>query len=369
MYYSIFLQQALSDRSTTKNKDPAMSLNRYIITLLCFIAFSRACDNPLELLRIAIYGNNMSLTRKILLQNPNLDLNQQVCDTTILSTAVIKGTPAMVRQLIQHGACIHTKEHNGNTPLHIACLMGKLEVTKVLLAQNADPLALNNDAITPLHYAASTPNPQLCAELLRHTQYIDPQDNKGQTPFMYAIAHKLTRQIQILLDKGASLSIQDDSGATPLHLATRSLNSVQPLLNKHANPNARDNRNAIPLHYAVYTGEKTCVKELLKISDINAQDKKGATPLLVSILFGHEDIAQLLLHKRANPNIIAHGGFPPLHVAVKLMPSLVPELFKYGADPFAHNLGRELIKQAKNRPTRRYLINIMQKKQLESCSH
>lgn len=342
----------------------------YLIIALCFtFTLSYTSDDPLDLLRLAVHENDGSLVRQLLLQNPNLDLNNQVCETTLLSTAVTKATPIIIKQLIKHGACVHTQEHDGNTPLHIACLFGKIPAIKILLNEGANPLAQNNKNITPLHYAVSAQSHHVCAQLLPYIKNVDPVDHNGRTPLMWAIDHKYIRHINTLLHAGASLKVQDTKGITPLHMAAKSLNSVQFLLNKGANPKLRDNRKAIPLHFAACKSKLNCVKELIPCSDINAQDQGGVTPLFVSILFNHEDIALLLLRKGANPNIIAQDSFPPLHTAVKIMPSLVPELFRYGADPFAHNLGRQLIKQTKNKLTRHYLIGVMKKMQLESCLH
>ena len=51
------------------------------------------------------------------------------------------------------GANIDTKDRNGNTPLHLAALMGFAELTEELLKWGADPNMVNGNGQLPLELA------------------------------------------------------------------------------------------------------------------------------------------------------------------------------------------------------------------------
>lgn len=53
----------------------------------------------------------------------------------------------------QFGASPHSRDYDGNTPLHHASASGSLKALRILLAAGANPLAKNNNDWTPLAYS------------------------------------------------------------------------------------------------------------------------------------------------------------------------------------------------------------------------
>ena len=51
----------------------------------------------------------------------------------------------MTTALIQLGADINAKDNNGDTPIHLACEKGRMEVFKKLLASGADTKVIDNN--------------------------------------------------------------------------------------------------------------------------------------------------------------------------------------------------------------------------------
>ena len=51
--------------------------------------------------------------------------------------------------------------------------------------------------------------------------------------------------------------------------------------------------------------------------DVNAKDESESTPLHSAALFGHKEIAELLIAKGANVNAKNNGGETPLDWAIK----------------------------------------------------
>jgi ankyrin repeat protein len=76
---------------------------------------------------------------------------------TPLHAAVLTGNPAVVRELIHHGAAVEAVDAYGNSVLHLACEQGSLAVVKELLANPERRGVVNSknmEGITPLHVAA-----------------------------------------------------------------------------------------------------------------------------------------------------------------------------------------------------------------------
>lgn len=60
------------------------------------------------------------------------------------------------------------RDYDGKTGLHLAVMVGKYDVAKLLLAKGADPNARDNHRRTALYYAWKTPYPRFVALLVRN---------------------------------------------------------------------------------------------------------------------------------------------------------------------------------------------------------
>ena len=67
--------------------------------------------------------------------------------------------------------------------------------------------------------------------------------------------------------------------------------------------------------------------------DLNYQNPKGATALMLASYFGHRELAELLLDKGADPNAADNNGWTPLIYAVwNRRAGVIPLLLARGAD-------------------------------------
>jgi ankyrin repeat protein len=72
-----------------------------------------------------------------------------------------------------------------------------------------------------------------------------------------------------------------------------------------------------PIHIAAKSGELARIqKELDKGTDVNAKNNNGDTPLLRALLFGHEEVAALLIAAGADVNAKTDAGVTPLDDAI-----------------------------------------------------
>ena len=89
-----------------------------------------------------------------------------------------------------------------------------------------------------------------------------------------------------------------------------------------------------PLHDAASAGDVGQVAALLSQgADIDARSERGETPLILAILAGHDEVAELLIEEGAAFDGRNVGGFTPLHGAAYAGDTALAEfLIAKGAD-------------------------------------
>ncbi|MBT5621356.1 MAG: ankyrin repeat domain-containing protein, partial [Verrucomicrobia bacterium] len=68
-------------------------------------------------------------------------------------------------------------------------------------------------------------------------------------------------------------------------------------------------------------------------ADVNAKSENGVTPLHMTFVYGHKEVAELLIAKGADVNAKGDGGLTPLHFATGVnYKKIVELLIAKGAD-------------------------------------
>ncbi|OAL17742.1 hypothetical protein AYO20_11799 [Fonsecaea nubica] len=132
---------------------------------------------------------------------------------------------------------------------------------------------------------------------------INVRDGHGCTALAWAAHEGHEEAAQALIDAAdVDLDARDGGGRTPVLRATQRnhFTIVERLLSGGANPNFRDFSGASPLSYAAKEGYTTIADLLVRHgADVNAATTRfGAnldTPLSLAAMYGHDEIAQLLL--------------------------------------------------------------------------
>lgn len=315
---------------------------------------------------------------------------------TLLHNAIYHGHPKIVQMVLERGADGSAADFHGNMPLHMAielmvceknqlaeagkdvtefnkCYMTlwrRSDVLNVLLANDVDVNAKDEDGLTPLHIASKRGDLAIVIALLDKRAYINAEDKNGLTPLHLASQEGDLAIVRALLDKGAYIDARDNRGLSPLHLAVynRHMNVVNELLAKNATINETDRNRKTPLHIASAAGDLDCVKALLENgADVNAKDYSEFTPLINAAINEHADVVKelvannadekalnldrkILLHKAAQfgdlENVKALlkkgvdvnaedeiGRTPLLRAAITGYADVVKELFAHKADP------------------------------------
>lgn len=102
----------------------------------------------------------------------------------------------VVLQCLEHGANVNTASENGWTPLMLAVLRGSSAVVKLLLEHGADPnlttQSEENPSRSALTVAISNGRLEAVQALVTHAVNIDRRDHSGLTPI--ELAEKLSRR-------------------------------------------------------------------------------------------------------------------------------------------------------------------------------
>jgi ankyrin repeat protein len=293
-----------------------------------------------------------------------------------IADAAMRGDRAEALAMIKQGADVNLAQGDGVTALHWAARHGDVDLVTALLASGANAKSTTTlGAYTPLHLAAERGAGPIVGALLRAGATADARTTTGATPLMLAAAAGDRATISALVDAGADLNRREtDRLQTPLIFATANnrLDAVKLLLARGADPNIPtkltdlsalsrngenpDGRNLAitpersrrttapkvlipgverqhlineqvgwqggmtPLLYAARQGYAEIATALLDAGVSVDQQKGGdnASALLVATVNGHFDLANELLERGADPNLVAENGVAPLYATINL---------------------------------------------------
>ncbi len=219
---------------------------------------------------------------------------------TPLCYAIIGGNTAIVELLISRGAII---EPHSERLLDHAVGEGRIEITKMLLKNGADPsqaprILDDGSEMSRLLKAHGVPSKD-----------INAQNHMGWPPLVYACRGdkgEHPEEVQRLLQLGADINVRNYKGKTALHCAAKAgfLKVIHLLIEKGALIDAPDNNGETALFEAIRSTLKNGEKQraalealLIKGANPNMKNRKGQTPLQVAQRMRRTDaekIAELL---------------------------------------------------------------------------
>ncbi|NXL50922.1 ASB10 protein, partial [Podilymbus podiceps] len=237
--------------------------------------------------------------------------------TTPLHITASRGHTDCLRLLLLRGAAVDFAP-GGKTALHEACAAASADCVHLLLSFGADPEAVSEEGYKPLHLCKSPDSIKCVQQLLQHGARVNSQtEEEDDTALHVAARHGLADHVQLLLRYGAELEAKNKEGQTPLNAAC-----AQP----HP-PRDMDR------YYRV------CQLLVESGASVAAADGDRQHPLHLACKNANAQVAELLLARGANVNIMNYSGNTALHnilqaAAYKLEhhPELVVRaLLNYGA--------------------------------------
>ncbi|KAF7661588.1 hypothetical protein LDENG_00257740 [Lucifuga dentata] len=196
-----------------------------------------------------------------------LDIQNNLYQTP-LHLATYLNLPNVVKDLVDHGACLELQDQDGNTALHVACQHGQM------------------DCATEMTRDVS---PSKMAPVL------ETQNWRGLTCLHLATLNRHHRIMRLLMKKGADLNIQEGtSGKAALHLAVElhDIPSVTLLLSKGANVDAAMFNGCTSLHLAVGR-QDAAIAHLLCQSGADTMLRNMEDETALDLADGNDDILAL----------------------------------------------------------------------------
>ena len=311
---------------------------------------------------VAALGHLCLAHRLILECSQDLDVKDDK-GCTPLHIAVLAGKEEVSQLLIEHSVDLNIEDINHRAPLHMAAYRALPKATRMLL-ERGGPLkarlnARDKNSWMPLHLASARGYSGIAALLLKFGAEVDAQDEDGMTPLHLASQdrhhflsseedYQNTETAQQLLEHGASAHVRNKNGQTPLHLASRrDLFSIVALLLKFgADVDAQDNDAMTPLQLGLQGlssyGSKTAQLLLEHGASVHVRDKNGQMPLHLASYYGFPIIVGLLLKYGADVDVQDNDAMPPLLLVLPRLPSgdgckATQQLLEHGASAHVRN--------------------------------
>ena len=275
-----------------------------------------------------------------------LDLNaKEKSGKSALMVATQLNHALFVKALCDKGADTTLEDEDGKTALHHAIIKDP-GIVKVLLEHNANPVKPDKRKQTPLHLACRLGSLEIVEDLvepLMETDSMNVRNEDDEAPLHIAAECGHSAIVTLLLNKGTDTSAEHDDIQKAIELATASGHlKVFKVLHARSDVSRFANENLI--FQSALKGQLLIMQHLLDDYNLTTNFRgreNGDTPLGVAAANGYTEVVHLLLRKGADPNLDNYDRRTPLHeAAVGGHADVATILLSNGADPNALDFER-----------------------------
>ncbi|XP_076161639.1 85/88 kDa calcium-independent phospholipase A2-like isoform X2 [Ptiloglossa arizonensis] len=221
--------------------------------------------------------------------NSQLNSGDSQTGVSPLQVAVQTNNLRTVQMLIEAKSSLEHLDHNANTVYHYAATSTK----KIILALGADlPNSLNSrnsDGHTPMHVACLNNKPECVKALLLIGADVNIPASEGQPSSPGYVGDLLHSKLNILHAEDIKF------GGTPLHWSL-SREVINALIEMNCDIDAQNFDGRTALHIMAMRKRLPCIVALLShMASVNIVDKDGNTPLHLAVTEGTLPIVQTLI--------------------------------------------------------------------------
>jgi ankyrin repeat protein len=305
---------------------------RLLTGMFVFACLLSAADVSDEFYQAIRRDDTAAVDQLLKAHGPNVKDNR---GNTPLMYATAVGSEAMMRRLLDAGADVNAK--NAFDASALLWSGGNLARVKLLVEKGADVKVRSKQGHTPVHVAAAEAGGLPAVEYLlsKGAPLAGPPASDGVMPLSAASQVNDTASMQYLIEKGGKAILAPPGGPMALMNAAMygnaavvklllakgvDVNSVSPpaIAEVKNGPIAIGNLTALLV--AVAPGNVDTVRALLDAgANINAQDVRGMTPLMLAVATDHpnRDILKILLDRHPDTKIKSKAGETALDWALK----------------------------------------------------
>ena len=252
----------------------------------------------------------------------------EVGDTAFMS-AVVSGYAPTIEVLINAGGTIDLPNDRDITPLMFASSRNEIRVMDALLANGADPYAVNPDGENALLIAIREGHVEATNSLLDNN--IDPNtpNNKDNTTaFMLAASSGHTEIMQALIDHNANLHAVNANDENAAFMAAKGghTEAMHFLLDRGIDPNTPSEDNTTTFMSAASSGNIEIMQTLINHhnADPHAVNDNNENAVFMAARDGHIEALNFLLDISVDPNVATYDNqITPLIAAVDARASAV----------------------------------------------
>lgn len=265
---------------------------------------------------------------------------------TYLFWAALRENITIMQYLIDNGASTDVVDSHGNTPINFLATSGRKNtaVYDFLIANGVDLHSPNKRtaANALLLISPFLEDDQMIVYFTSKGIDFHSKDNQGNGIFHYAAKKGNLPFLELLTTKGINVKEKNQEGANAIHFAAQghrrtqnNLSVFQYLENLGISPNTTTHKGRTPLHELAAKNSDPAVFDyfIAKGVDINQQDVKGNSPLMIAAKTNTLEVVRFLKGKNAEINRVNLEGKSALTYAIANKNVAVMDfLLQQGAD-------------------------------------
>ena len=211
--------------------------------------------------------------------------------------AASQGDRGLVEAFLRGGMDRNSVDSHGVTPLMAAAAAGKVDVTKLLLDENANPDLQDRDGDTALILAAAGNQPDTVRALVEGNADVRIHNKENRTALLKAANARFDGVVDVLLATSKDQLVRDGQVDRTLLVAAvlDDPKMLGALLDHGAKPDAKIENGQTALMFAARFGKTDVVEALLaRGANTRLVDKDGNSASTLALQNGHPDLAKLL---------------------------------------------------------------------------